>query len=120
MSDSVLIFLIQHILLFGVVFWALTLLNMVFNKKKNHFYKKKFYECGFNSLTDINIQININFLLIGIFLILYDIEFTFLFPFLFNITYVNLINFIFFTIFFLLIILSLLYDWQSNALDWQY
>ena len=26
---------------------------MAFSKKKNHFFKKKFYECGFNSLDDI-------------------------------------------------------------------
>lgn len=93
---------------------------MAYCKKKNHFFKKKFYECGFNTLTDINIQVNINFLLIGIFLILYDIEFTFLFPFIFNISIVNLFNFCVFSLFFLLIVLSLLYDWQLNALDWQY
>ena len=93
---------------------------MIFNKKKNHFFKKKYYECGFNSLSDINISVNINFLLIGIFLILYDIEFTFLFPFIINITIANIYSFFIFSVFYLLIIISLLYDWQLNALDWQY
>lgn len=93
---------------------------MAFSKKKNHFFKKKFYECGFNSLDDINIQVNINFLLIGIFLILYDIEFTLLMPFIFNIHLANSFNFLVFTLFFILIILSLLYDFQANAMDWQY
>lgn len=93
---------------------------MAFNKKKNHFFKKKYYECGFSSLSDINISININFLLIGVFLILYDIEFTFLFPFIINIDIVNVYSFMVFTTFYLLIIVSLLYDWQRDALDWQY
>jgi NADH-quinone oxidoreductase subunit A len=93
---------------------------MAFNKKKNHFFKKKYYECGFGSLSDINISININFLLIGVFLILYDIEFTFLFPFIINIDIVNIYSFAVFTAFYSLIIISLLYDWQRDALDWQY
>ena len=93
---------------------------MAFNKKKNHFFKKKYYEGGFSSLSDINISVNINFLLIGVFLILYDIEFTFLFPFIVNIGIVNIYSFIVFTTFYLLIIISLLYDWQRDALDWQY
>ena len=93
---------------------------MIFNKKKSHLYKKKYYECGFSSLSDINISININFLLIGVFLILYDIEFTFLFPFIVNIDLANVYSFLVFTTFYLLIIISLLYDWQRDALDWQY
>ena len=47
--------------------------------------KKQFYECGFKSISDINIQINLNFVMLCIFLILYDIEFTFLFPILFKV-----------------------------------
>ena len=93
---------------------------MIFNKKKNHFFKKKYYECGFSALSDINISININFLLIGVFLILYDIEFTFLFPFIINISLVNIYSFGVFSLFYTLIIISLLYDWQVSALDWQY
>ena len=90
---------------------------MVFNKKKNHFFKKKYYECGFSSLSDINISVNINFLLIGIFLILYGIRFTFLFPFIVNIDLVNIYSFFVFTSFYILIIISLIYDWQLSALD---
>ena len=99
------------------MFWVLSLVNMIFSKKKNHFFKKKFYECGFSSLSDINISININFLLIGVFLILYDIEFTFFFPFLINIDIVNISSFLPFLVFYVLIILSLLYDLQLSALD---
>lgn len=93
---------------------------MMFSKKKNHIYKKKYYECGFSAISDINIAININFLLIGIFLILYDIEFTFLFPFIININLCTLYSLIIFSLFYLLIVVSLLYDWQVSALDWQY
>ena len=120
LGDITILCFIYYVLIFAIIFWVLTLINMAFNKKKNHFVKKKYYECGFGSLSDINISININFLLIGVFLILYDIEFTFLFPFIINIDIVNIYSFMVFTTFYLLIIVSLLYDWQRDALDWQY
>ena len=94
---------IYYIFIFGIIFWVLSLINMMFNKKKNHLFKKKYYECGFSALSDINISININFLLIGIFLILYDIEFTFLYPFIINITLVNIYSFSVFSLFYSLI-----------------
>ncbi len=120
MGDVTILYFINYVFIFSVIFWVLSLINMLFSKKKNHFFKKKFYECGFSALSDINISININFLLIGVFLILYDIEFTFLFPFLVNIGLVNIYSFTPFFLFFFLILLSLLYDLQLSALDWQY
>ena len=79
--------------------------------------KKQFYECGFKVISDINLQINLNFAMLCIFLILYDIEFTFLFPILFSYSNVLMFQFIMYVIFILLILLSLYYDMQSNALN---
>lgn len=91
-----------------------------FYKIKNQTSKRHFCECGFKSLSDLNIQININFVMLCVFLILYDIEFTLLFPILLNLFFVTYIQYICFLIFLVLIVLSLLYDWQVNALTWQF
>ena len=119
MGDIVLIYLLQNILIFGVIFWLLTWGAEYFYSKKNHLTKKQFYECGFKANAELNIQININFPMLCIFLILYDIEFTLLLPLLFNISSISLIEFFLFVLFILLIVLSLIYDWQFNALNWQ-
>jgi len=119
-GDIVIFFFLQNILIFCLIFWFLTWGGEYFFKKKNHFTKRKFYECGFNSLTDVNIQININFTLLCVFLILYDIEFTFLYPILFNLWNTTIIQFVFLFLFLLLVVFSLIYDWQVNALSWQY
>ena len=79
------IFFLTNVLVFSLIFWALLLLSSYFYKIKNQKSKRHFCECGFKSLSDINIQININFVMLCIFLILYDIEFTLLFPILFNV-----------------------------------
>ena len=120
MSDIVIIFLVHNVLVFLLIFWLLTWLTEYFFKKKVHLAKNQFYECGFRTLSELNIQINANFSLLCIFLILYDIEFTFLFPFLFNVFFVLFLKFIIFFLFLLLIFLSLYYDYQFNALNWQF
>lgn len=55
--------------------------------------------------------------MLAVFLILYDIEFTLLFPLLFNSFYVNILQYYYFSIFILLIIASLYYDTQTNSLN---
>ena len=102
MSDIIVIFLVQNILVFLLIFWLLTWLTEYFFKKKQHLTKNQFYECGFKTLSELNIQINVNFSLLCVFLILYDIEFTLLFPFLFNILNISLLEFFFFFFFFIL------------------
>ena len=120
MGDIVILFLIQNIMVFSLIFWLLTWAGEYFYKKKNHASKKNFYECGFKSTTDINIQINLNFSILCVFLILYDIEFTFLIPVFFNFFYLSILQYIILNLFIVIIIISLVYDWQMNALNWQF
>ena len=82
--------------------------------------KKQYYECGFKSISDVNIQINLNFILLCVFLILYDIEFTLLLPILLNFYNIFIFQYLIFLFFILLILLSLFYDIQMNAISWQY
>ena len=118
MGDAVIFNLIQNVLTFGIIFWLLTWGAEYFYTNKQQLTKKQFYECGFKSISELNIQVNFNFFMLSVFLILYDIEFTLLFPMLFNFTFVSLINFFMFFTFVLLIILSLFYDYIHNVLSW--
>ena len=120
MGDVVVLFLIQNVFIFGLIFWVLTWGAEYFYKKKNHLTKKQFYECGFKSISELNIQINLNFTMLCVFLILYDVEFTMLFPILFNFTQISFFEFSVLFIFIFFIILSLFYDWQMNTLNWHY
>jgi len=113
-------FFLQNIIIFSGIFWALTIIGSYFYKKKNHKSKRSFYECGFKSIADVNLQINLNFIMICVFLILYDIEFTFLFPALFNVWSLSVLQLLYFIIFVMFIIISLYYDIITNALSWSY
>ena len=120
MGDIIILFLIQNVLLFGIIFWLLVWGAEYFFTKKSHLTKNQFYECGFKAISELNIQINLNFSMMCIFLILYDIEFTLLFPILFNFWNIYILEFTFLILFILLIVYSLYYDWQFNTLSWQY
>ena len=119
MGDASFGILLQNLMLMGLIFWFLTDLAEHFFIKKNHMNKKLFYECGFRSISDINITININFQMIAVFLILYDIEFVYIICLAINLPNMSFIEFATFLFFFMTIIYSLYYDWQYNSLSWQ-
>lgn len=79
--------------------------------------KGQLYECGFKAISDINIQINLNFSIVCVFLILYDVEFIFLFPVLFNFFFIDYFVVYVFFFFLFFIIISLIYDLNNNAMS---
>ena len=118
MGDVMIFFLIQNVLIFTIIFWLLTWGAEYFFTKKPQLTKKQFYECGFKAMSELNIQVNYNFFMLAVFLILYDIEFTFLFPILFNFSKITILEFILLLLFIFLIIASLYFDWLHNTLSW--
>jgi NADH:ubiquinone oxidoreductase subunit 3 (subunit A) len=117
MGSVILLFFIQNVLVFAGIFWLLTWLTEWFFQKKSHRAKRQVYECGFRAVSDLNIQLNVNFSLVCVFLVLYDVEFTFLFPFLFNFFLGDALAYYAFAAFLACILVSLAYDLGQNALD---
>ena len=118
MGDALVLSLVQNVLIFLVIFWLLTWGAEYFYTNKQQLTKKQFYECGFKAISELNIQINFNFFMLAVFLILYDVEFTLLYPILFNYSLVSITEFFLVFFFIFLIILSLFYDWIHNVLSW--
>lgn len=118
MGDTIVLGLVLNVLIFCIIFWLLTWGSEYFYTIKQQLTKKQFYECGFKAMSELNIQINLNFFMLAVFLILYDIEFTLLFPLLFNYTIFSLLDFSFFFFFLILILASLIYDWINSVLGW--
>ena len=109
-----------NVVIFCMIFWVLTIFGEQYYKKREHASKKQYYECGFKSLSANHIGVNINFTLLAVFLILYDVEFVLLYPALFNFSIIVFSQYVFFIIFIVFILISLYYDYQVNALNWQY
>jgi NADH:ubiquinone oxidoreductase subunit 3 (subunit A) len=78
--------------------------------------RRDFYECGFRPQTQKPIRLPIQFLLICIFFLLYDIELVFLFPYVSGVFYAGLFDFLLLILFFFLFLLSLVIDYERHAL----
>ena len=65
--------------------------------------RRDFYECGFKPTKQKTIRLPIQFLLICVFFLLYDIELIFLFPYVSGITFTGLYDFLIILLFFSLL-----------------
>lgn len=82
--------------------------------------RRDFYECGFRPATQKPIRVPIQFLLICIFFLLYDIELVFLFPLISASTFFGIFDLALLVLFFALFLISLIFDFNRHALVWQY
>ena len=82
--------------------------------------RRDFYECGFKPVKQRTVRLPIQFLLICVFFLLYDIELIFLFPFVSGVTFIGLYDSLLIVLFFLMLFLSLIVDFNRHALVWQY
>ncbi len=117
MGSMTLLFFVEHVFIFCMIFWLLTWIAEYFFKSKNNKQKNQFYECGFKAISELNIQLNLNFSIVCVFLILYDVEFIFMYPFFFNFFLVNISSFFIFFIFLFFIFYSLIYDTIQNSIS---
>lgn len=82
--------------------------------------RKDYYECGFRPQHQRPIKLPIQFLLIIIFFLMYDIEFVFIFPYVSGLLFNHFFDFILIIFFFLLFLISIIIDYERHALYWQY
>lgn len=114
---------------FSVIFLAIIIYNVINSYtfrnilKRFGFLKlsrKDFYECGFRPQSQKPIKLPIQFLLICVFFLLYDIELVFLFPYVSGILFAGMYDSLLLILFFILFAFSLVIDYERHALYWQY
>jgi len=120
MGDFEIFLAISSVTLLGFVIYnvinAFTFRNLL---KRFGFLKvarRDFYECGFRPTTQKPVRIPVQFLLICIFFLLYDIELVFLFPLVSASTFLGLFDFFLVMFFFFMLLLSLVVDFNRHAL----
>jgi len=78
--------------------------------------RRDFYECGFRPMSQRPIKITLQFLLIAVFFLLYDIELIFLFPFVAGFTASGFYDLLLVVFFFTILFVSLKIDYERHAL----
>ena len=78
--------------------------------------RRDFYECGFKPQNQRPVKISLQFLLICVFFLLYDIELVFLFPYASGYTFTGLYDLLLLILFFVVLFTSLNVDYERHAL----
>ena len=111
---SVLIYLIFCIFLSVVIL----MLSYLLAPQRDNSEKVSSYECGFSPFEDARKPFDIKFYLVSILFIIFDLEVSFLFPWVFSLASNDLFSF--WTMFLFLFILTagFFYEWKCGAIDW--
>nr|AHA52530.1 NADH dehydrogenase subunit 3 [Homolobus sp. QL-2013] len=103
-----------------MLFYLIKML-IYFMWKKNYLNREKnsSFECGFDPLSSSRLPFSIQFYLIGILFLIFDIEVILLFPLVSSLNLLNLKNW-FFSVFIILMILYLGLEYEKNegSLKW--
>jgi NADH:ubiquinone oxidoreductase subunit 3 (subunit A) len=103
------------ILVLGIVLYNLSFL---FVQKTSDLEKKSIYECGFEPFLDTRGVFEVKFYLVAILFVIFDLEVTFLFPWILVLGLIGFFGFFFMFIFILVLGLVFCYEWRVGALDW--
>ena len=107
-------FLIFSIVLSSIIFF----LSYALSSKLDDAEKLTIYECGFNPFNDSRSEFNVKFYIVAILFLIFDLEISYLFPFVVCIDLITNIG-VYFMLFFLFILtIGFFYEWKKGALDW--
>ena len=76
------------------------------------------YECGFNPFEESREPYDIQFYLVAVLFIIFDLEVSFLFPWSLFLVKSSFFSLFFVWLFLILLTLGFVYEWQKGALDW--
>lgn len=76
------------------------------------------YECGFHPFSDARDKFDIKFYLVSILFIIFDLEITFILPWILILDNLNLDGFVNMVLFLFILTLGFVYEWFKGALDW--
>lgn len=93
-------------------------LSFIFATIKADPEKISAYECGFDPFDDARSRFDIQFYLVAILFIIFDLEVTFLFPWALTLNQVSFFGFWSMMVFLIILTIGFIYEWRKGALDW--
>nr|YP_011026067.1 NADH dehydrogenase subunit 3 [Arctolamia fruhstorferi]WQM87505.1 NADH dehydrogenase subunit 3 [Arctolamia fruhstorferi] len=97
------------------------ILNLMSKKSFKDREKSSPFECGFDPKNSARLPFSLQFFLIAMIFLIFDVEITLLFPLILTFKITNILNYSIIMIFFLLILIwGLFHEWNQGALNWMY
>nr|ATZ81782.1 NADH-ubiquinone oxidoreductase chain 3 [Picochlorum sp. 'soloecismus'] len=93
-------------------------LSYIFATQRGDAEKMSAYECGFDPFDDARGRFDVQFYLVAILFIIFDLEVTFLFPWTLVLGEIGYYGFTSMMIFLGILTVGFIYEWRKGALDW--
>jgi NADH-quinone oxidoreductase subunit A len=77
------------------------------------------YECGFDAFGDARGKFDIQFYLVAILFIIFDLEIAFLIPWAINLKAIGQFGFWSMMVFLTVLTVGFIYEWKKGALEWE-
>lgn len=110
------------ILLFTSISFILAIIVLlaggILSSANSSFEKNSAYECGFEPYNNAKIIINIQFYLIAILFLIFDLEVVVLFPWVSYLSAFSLFQHSVVILFLFILTLGFVFEWKKGALDW--
>ena len=94
------------------------LLSYFLASQNYDFEKLSAYECGFQPFEDARNKFDIKFYLVAILFIIFDLEVSFLFPWVVYLDKISFYSFWGMIIFLFILTIGFIYEWMKGALNW--
>jgi NADH-quinone oxidoreductase subunit A len=114
----ILYFIIISFLISGILVLASLIFTNISNTIEDS-EKVTIYECGFDPFSDSRQKFEVRFFLVGILFIIFDLEISFIFPWVISLYNLPIIGFWSLYIFLLILTLGFIYEWLKGGLEWE-
>ncbi len=99
---------------------VIIIIPFILNKRKSSDREKLSpYECGFEGEGMVRNKFDVQFYLVAILFIIFDLEIAFLFPWAVSLTKIGVFGFWSMMIFLTLLTIGFVYEWKRGALEWK-
>jgi NADH-quinone oxidoreductase subunit A len=97
---------------------AMLAMSIFFGPKRPSPVKLEPFECGMTQLTDPRGRFSVNFYLIAIIFVMFDVEIVYMYPWAITFKRLGLMGFVEMMIFIALLVIALVYAIKKGALEW--
>lgn len=117
-GPSFILFFLATLILVLFLYYVTMAYSHSFSRHGRNIMYRDFYECGFKTIPDIRFMLDIQFSVIGIIFLIYDMEIVLITPLLVNLHHLPITaTFLALSILFILGI-SYWYEWEHHTLNW--
>lgn len=97
---------------------VLLLVAFFLSPKEVSFEKISPYECGFEPFNNNHSIFKIQYFIVGILFMIFDLELAYLFPWAVNLGNISFFSWLIVIYFLILLIIGFLFEWKKGGLDW--